>query len=164
VRGAGAEEGEIVSDRSAINVVLVAVVAVAAVGLVSGIESTTRDTRARPEPATYFDPRPADSRSYRDMRERDYGANAELGGMWFETIRTAEKADEAAGRARRAWVGAPPTIPHPAHQHEAPACLACHRHGAKVAGKVATPTTHPERASCLQCHVVAADPRGKGVP
>lgn len=146
------------------NVVLVAAIAVGVVGLISGIEGTSRDTRSRPAPAPYAGPRPADSRSYRDMSERDYGANAELGKTWFETIRTSEKADEAAGNARRAWVGAPPTIPHPAHQHEVPACLACHRHGAKVAGKDARPTTHPERASCLQCHVVAADPRGQGVP
>lgn len=46
----------------------------------------------------------------------------------------------------RAWVGAPPTIPHPLHMREQ--CASCHG----VQGRPGLQTTHPERSSCLQCH------------
>ncbi len=56
---------------------------------------------------------------------------------------------------RRAFEGAPPTVPHPVDQAGFPACLTCHREGMDVAGRMAPATSHPERGNCLQCHVVS---------
>ena len=47
----------------------------------------------------------------------------------------------------RAWTGAPPLVPHDTAMRSN--CLACHG----PAGDEGLRTTHPERQSCLQCHV-----------
>jgi cytochrome c-type protein NapB len=155
---------------------IIATIAIAAgtVGLISGVEGTGRDhTRAgAPAGAPSSAARPAEARSYRDMQERAYGPNAALPAAWLRAIRAAPdlrapvaqtEADRAAARARRAgrraYDGAPPVIPHPVDQDAAPACATCHEHGAVVAGLVAPVMSHARRESCLQCHVVAADPR-----
>ncbi len=51
---------------------------------------------------------------------------------------------------QRAWMGAPPTIPHSLAMRSN--CLSCH-------GRTGPPgmrTSHPERTSCLQCHAPSA--------
>ncbi len=59
--------------------------------------------------------------------------------------------------SRRAYPGAPPTIPHPLTSQELRegSCGSCHAIGGYVArfAAYAPPTPHPEMASCLQCHV-----------
>lgn len=64
----------------------------------------------------------------------------------------------AARASRRAYDGAPPTIPHSIDQLGAPACLACHDHGMRVFDKTAPPIGHQAYASCLQCHAMADSP------
>lgn len=64
----------------------------------------------------------------------------------------------AARASRRAYDGAPPTIPHAVDEVGAPACLACHDHGMRVFDKTAPPIGHSAYASCLQCHAVAGSP------
>lgn len=82
----------------------------------------------------------------------------------------ARRADALARRAlRRAYDGAPPTVPHPVDQGAFPACLNCHRSGMDVAGRVAPAMPHGDLGSCLQCHVVserpmAGEPVGGGPP
>jgi nitrate reductase (cytochrome), electron transfer subunit len=150
-------------------VVLIASIAIAAVGLISGVEGTTRHV-TRAQPIADSTARTDDSRSYRDMQARDYGPNGRLPPSWFETIQRppdllapvvqtdAERAGALELRAgRRAFDGAPPTIPHPVDQYATPACIACHETGARVGGLVAPKMSHARRDSCLQCHVVAAD-------
>ena len=51
---------------------------------------------------------------------------------------------------RRAWAGAPPTIPHATLMRSA--CLTCHG----PAGHRGIRTSHPERLSCQQCHAPSA--------
>jgi nitrate reductase (cytochrome), electron transfer subunit len=157
---------------------IIATIAIAAgtVGLISGVEGTGRDHARDGAPAAADAPPsaagPAEARSYRDMQERAYGPNAALPAAWLRAIRAAPdlrapvaqtEADRAAARARRAarraYDGAPPVIPHPVDQAAAPACATCHEHGAVVAGLVAPVMSHAPRESCLQCHLVAADPR-----
>ncbi|RJO70431.1 MAG: hypothetical protein C4523_05295 [Myxococcales bacterium] len=53
----------------------------------------------------------------------------------------------AYGRGSRAWIGAPPVIPHPSWMRSN--CLGCHGPG----GKAGLRTPHPQRVSCQQCHV-----------
>jgi nitrate reductase (cytochrome), electron transfer subunit len=51
---------------------------------------------------------------------------------------------------QRAWQGAPPTIPHSTSMRSN--CRACHGPG----GRAGLRSTHPQRASCLQCHALDA--------
>jgi nitrate reductase (cytochrome), electron transfer subunit len=51
----------------------------------------------------------------------------------------------------RAWMGAPPTIPHSTLMRSE--CLACHGPG----GRAGLRSSHPQRASCLQCHATDAE-------
>jgi cytochrome c-type protein NapB len=50
----------------------------------------------------------------------------------------------------RAYVGAPPLVPHPTLMRSN--CLACHG----PFGLPALQNSHPERRNCLQCHAVSA--------
>lgn len=50
----------------------------------------------------------------------------------------------------RAWIGAPPTVPHPTWMRQN--CDSCHG----VAGRYGLRTPHPERQSCEQCHAPSA--------
>jgi cytochrome c-type protein NapB len=54
---------------------------------------------------------------------------------------------------RRAYDGAPPTVPHPIDQFSAAACVACHRDGIKVGDRVASKMSHGFLSNCTQCHV-----------
>jgi cytochrome c-type protein NapB len=64
----------------------------------------------------------------------------------------------SAGQGSRAWVGAPPTIPHPTFMREQ--CASCHGPG----GLAGLRTPHPQRGSCEQCHVSAAELNPSGGP
>src|SRR5690606_8461008 len=66
-----------------------------------------------------------------------------------------------ARRARRAYDGAPPTVPHPVHPRGYPACLSCHETGMSLEGRVAPALSHPPMSNCLQCHAVE-DPSAPG--
>ena len=75
----------------------------------------------------------------------------------------ASKADDLAARAsRRAFDGAPPTIPHAIVQDGAAECLACHEDGLRLRGLLAPPVSHATYASCTQCHVVMDGPAPGG--
>ncbi len=55
--------------------------------------------------------------------------------------------------ARRAYEGAPPTIPHPVSQGGARECLICHGSSASI-GEVSAPViSHKAYTVCTQCHV-----------
>jgi len=53
---------------------------------------------------------------------------------------------------RRAFDGAPPTIPHRIDQRSANSCLACHGQGLKIDGILAPVMSHPTYRNCTQCH------------
>lgn len=54
----------------------------------------------------------------------------------------------------RAWVGAPPLIPHKTLMREN--CLSCHG----LAGRPGMRSTHPGRGNCQQCHAGSAEHDG----
>lgn len=55
---------------------------------------------------------------------------------------------------RRAFDGAPPTVPHPVAQDSSASCLACHGQGLQVKDRFASKISHPTYGgSCTQCHV-----------
>lgn len=160
------------SERRGLELVAVAAVTIAAVGLISGVEGSRREVAAS-QRADADAPQAVEARSYRDMRTRSYGPNAALPAAWWaelarhdqpaEPPRAATTGERAAALTvrdqRRAYEGAPPTIPHAVDQLAVPACLLCHDTGRTLAGKLAPPMSHTIHASCLQCHVVDADPR-----
>ncbi len=57
---------------------------------------------------------------------------------------------------RRAFNGAPPTIPHDTRGLEPRACLACHGNALKIGDRVAKDLPHPYLANCTQCHAASA--------
>jgi len=54
-------------------------------------------------------------------------------------------------RGQRAWMGAPPTVPHTTLMRDN--CLSCH--GPMGASPIQT--THPWRVNCLQCHAPSSE-------
>ena len=64
----------------------------------------------------------------------------------------------AARAARRAYDGAPPTVPHPIRQGGSAECLACHEDGLRIRGATAPAMPHDLHSSCTQCHVAATSP------
>lgn len=144
--------------------------AAAAVGFLTG----TRPPEVPPAPGRALPPGQsvAAMPTYRGLRDAARGPNAQVHAAEFARLQAEvasaplneESLLEASvrRRARRAYDGAPPTIPHPAGQQLMPACLACHEHGAYVDGRLARAMSHPRSDSCLQCHVVAIDPRPSG--
>lgn len=54
---------------------------------------------------------------------------------------------------RRAYDGAPPTVPHPVIQTGWPDCIICHKEGLKIRSHVAPQMSHRELTNCSQCHV-----------
>lgn len=110
--------------------------------------------------------------AYGDLRRGDFRANANLyagaaevlTGALPDPLAPVELTDEERARAvaarstRRAYDGAPPTIPHAVSQGEPTGCLVCHERGAVIAGKVAPAISHARYTSCLQCHVVSDAP------
>lgn len=158
-----------------VHIAIVAVAfGVATIGLVSGVRGTGRDVGSYAAASARPAAEPARARSYRDMRETAYGPNAALPASWWHALRrpdvfapvvqTAVDRDAALARraARRAFEGAPPIIPHEIDQLAIPACLTCHERGAVIAGLTAPAMSHRVMGSCVQCHAVAAEPRGAG--
>jgi cytochrome c-type protein NapB len=154
----------------AVNVALAMALGVAAVGYAVGIRPAQVKSPPAPEPVASLSGA-IPGQSYLDWRARQRGPNAvvrsDLGSLRSAlpavsdpVTRTPQQHEEAlATRASlRAYDGAPPVVPHPIDEQNAGACLACHRDGLVVEGRVARAISHPLYANCTQCHVTA-EPR-----
>jgi cytochrome c-type protein NapB len=156
-------------NSRALHIGAAAVIATSVIGFLSG----TREPGAplaseQPAEARSGDPAP----SYGELRDMRRGPNAGMYEGAFDALRAAQprpsdpviqtaeqKREVIAARAeRRAYDGAPPTIPHDITQRGFPDCLACHEKGARIAGKRAPVMSHPRYDSCPQCHVPANAP------
>lgn len=161
-------------DARALHVAAAVVVFGAAAGFFSGIRGTAADAAAIRNVAASARPSAsvvASARSYGDERLHRYGVNAALYDGVFEkmalvdvnapVVKTDADREAALAKraARRAYDGAPPTIPHRISQMGPPDCTACHQTGLKIGELVAPKLSHPVYASCTQCHVVKTDPR-----
>jgi len=146
----------------------------AAAGFVSGIRGTAADTASLRNIATSARPltfAAASARGYKDEREHRYGPNSAVYEGVFDKLAIVDvnapvvqtEADRAAALAkrasRRAYDGAPPTIPHRIIQMGPPDCTACHATGLKIGQLVAPKMSHQLYSNCTQCHAVMADPR-----
>jgi cytochrome c-type protein NapB len=143
-----------------------AVLAVAAIGLVTGMEPNTYRAKRPPvrEQAISTDIPPA--RTHAELERRPWGSGPDRSG-WLDSLKIAAAAAKPppsdlettlaqavrARSLRRAFDGAPPTVPHPIRASGAAECLACHADGFQLGGRRASPVPHERYASCTQCHV-----------
>jgi cytochrome c-type protein NapB len=157
-----------------LHVGLAGVVALTLAGFLAGVRENKRAAEdLRDAPGAPSVEAEAEARSYADMRAAPHGPNArlydgafaELSGAHPDPLAPVVQSDEDrratldARARRRAYDGAPPTIPHRIDQMAHPDCLGCHENGARVADRVAPRMSHERHDSCTQCHVVGADPR-----
>jgi len=148
---------------------LAMIVAVALIGFVVGLRQGVPSY----EPAAFATrtaeidhARAVPSMTYAEFDRREHGPNR----GWRSTLASLEQpavdifaavhfdddARQAALEARtkrRAFDGAPPTVPHPIDQMTATACMVCHTDGLFVGEIWAPPMSHEFMANCTQCHV-----------
>lgn len=159
-------------DRRAWLVIGAAVVTVAAAGFMGGAHPY------RPPPAPGIEPVASGSAanapvpSYGDLAGSRRGPNEGMYVAAFDQLAPGllpaperpatedeRRATIEARRARRAFDGAPPQIPHAIDQQRFPSCLTCHESGALLAGRRAPVMSHQRMDNCVQCHVVAEAPK-----
>jgi nitrate reductase (cytochrome), electron transfer subunit len=153
-----------------LQVVATCAIAAAFAGYFAGLRPPERHVDPRPPHATASAGR---APSYQELRELRRGPNGTMydgavGVLAHSGLGSFDPATQPGPDAetlrslrasRRAYEGAPPTIPHAIEQRGHPDCLSCHEHGARIAGHIAPRPTHAFYQSCTQCHVVSSDPR-----
>ena len=164
--------GQATANR-AIHLFLVAVIGIAFVGFFVGIRQGTPVSEP-PEPERADRPRDPEAipaTSYVDFDRRTHGPNRD----WSSVLGDLEQPDvdffampqrtEAERRAvlaaraeRRAYKGAPPTVPHPVDQMSAASCMACHGEGLQIGEVRASRMSHDFMTNCTQCHVEQQSP------
>lgn len=140
---------------------LVGVIAVAAVGFVVGIRPMPRPKLIdRPFVTTGAEQESVPGQRYDELRLRRHGANSEVSSPMVPVPPSEASAPTAAAKRaalnarkqRRAFVGAPPVIPHEVDAIDSGACLACHAEGVVVGDVIAPPLSHEPYSQCNQCH------------
>ncbi|MFT4541728.1 MAG: cytochrome c-type protein NapB [Planctomycetota bacterium] len=164
------ERLEVTGER-VLHVVYVVAIAAAVLGLYFGIRYDPIDVQAQPKPA--FKPASIASKGvrpaldYKDIQRGYLGPNAEwethlpapraLTEQWTLVSlgdRQTKLRDLSEREKRRAYNGAPPTIPHRIDPLDVASCTACHGPDGMIVGDVvARPMPHEAYASCTQCHV-----------
>lgn len=165
------------SHKSILAVVLMVVGIVSVSGFFMGMRQSTRasrdDSHWRSAPQALGDGQAVypEAPLYKDIPTAAWKANKdwknELANLPHEKMdRTAREVmshDERAAAlsdriGRRAFDGAPPTIPHAINYRDVRSCSACHSQDANVlvAGKRVPAMSHPYFANCTQCHAPAA--------
>ena len=137
------------------------------VGFVPAVPGWERQIVQVIEPALDDRPMPA----YHAMQGKERGPNAHYitdiarlqsyrPGLTDPVVNTeADKAATLALRAsRRAYAGAPPTIPHPVDANISTNCLVCHGNGVQVDGRIAPKMSHQAFTNCTQCHAQEGTP------
>lgn len=149
-------------SQGLLSCLLVVVIAVSLVGFLTGTSTSpppVSPVTAQP-PERGEEPKVAPARSYREMRMSPPGT---VGSGWPKPAATPSPAlkltqetlDEALRRrqSRRAYDGAPPTIPHHVKQSAAAECMACHGEGLRLGKLQASIIPHDNFTNCTQCHV-----------
>lgn len=160
-----------------VNVALAVVVGLAIVGYMIGTHPVSRPVLEGSLATVSSAADAVPGQTYLELRTRRFGPNAKvrsdlrelhaaLPAVSAPVVRTEEQHAEAlaARLERRAFEGAPPVVPHPIDEQSAAACLACHRDGVVVEGRVARVMSHQAYASCTQCHVTAEPRFAKPTP
>ena len=66
----------------------------------------------------------------------------------------------AVRETRRAYAGAPPTVPHPVDQVQSASCLACHGTPTRIGPRDVPQMSHAPHSQCIQCHAPSGGPGG----
>ena len=66
----------------------------------------------------------------------------------------------AVRETRRAYAGAPPTVPHPVDQVRSASCLACHGQPTRIGLRDVPQMSHAPHSQCIQCHAPSGGPGG----
>lgn len=152
-----------------------AVIGIATTGYFIGLKSPMTANNDRPSPAAtamHAGPHPQGpdavipATDYADMpfvrKHPGEERTTQLASLRQETVDSSTKieisetdklASLARREARRAFNGAPPTVPHSIDQLGADACMACHGEGLRSETLRAGKMSHPFLANCTQCHV-----------
>lgn len=159
-------------SSESINIGLAVVISVAFVGFAIGTSPMqNRESPFSLTPAAEAAGEVPAARTYGELRARgpvhpqdawtsDAAAlTAGLPSRGDAAVPTGDRIASLAARAeRRAFDGAPPTIPHPIRQGATAECLACHDGGARLRGRTASAMSHGPLVNCTQCHVVSEAP------
>jgi len=161
------EQGDTV--RRATQMFLVGVIGVSFVGLVVGLRQGV-PSYAPPDfeqlRGDVEDGASVPAMTYREFDRREYGPNrdwrntlADLAQPAIDLSAPVQVGDEEraqwlrARASRRAFDGAPPTVPHPVDADSSTSCVACHGEGLNLRGIHAPKVSHAFMPNCLQCHV-----------
>ena len=154
---------------------LAVLVGAAVVGFFVGVGQNRAETAFLGVPrATLRTPDVLPSMEYREVSAQTFGPNAHfrntLDGLAGRPAPgpgqdiDARLDSLAARTARRAYNGAPPTVPHPIDQLSSASCLACHGEGLRIGDVVAHKMPHENYASCTQCHAPEDTGRFEDIP
>lgn len=150
------EEGP---SQGLLSLFVVVVFAVSLVGFITGMDTTVKPTEeVTAAPSGVREREVPTARSYSELRSAPPGTPGEAWPTPESSLPpgiTQETLDQALQRRqqRRAYDGAPPTIPHHVRQSSAAECMACHGEGLKLGRLVATEVPHDGFTNCTQCHV-----------
>ncbi len=159
-----------VGEARLVHIAAAVAVAVAAVGLVTSYRSEPVRWRLRVRPAQtaaglpraphYSEARVRHSENRLRHADNLVGLGVPVAASDDAGVVSAEmRAAALVARARRrAYDGAPPTIPHPIAQRDWPNCATCHAQGMRLGAQTAPAMSHPPYGSCVQCHVVSEGP------
>ncbi len=159
-------------------VVALTIVAVALVGLVVGLGSARPFWS--PPPLARLDPGPTTAlpaARYLEMDGKTRGPNRGYASALSTLapsatipsempVQTDEQRQDALARraSRRAYHGAPPTIPHPVDSNDVTSCFVCHGQGQMIGSVIAPRISHERFTNCTQCHAQAATVTPGAVP
>jgi len=175
------ERVEVRGER-VLHVVYVLAIAAATLGLYFGMRYHPLDLQQHPrltlEPASAASSGVRLATAYADIQRGNLGPNAdwksqlpaprdpaELWKLVQLGDQQAKLSDLTKRAQRRAFNGAPPTIPHRIEPLDVFSCTACHGpQGMSVGDVVARPMPHEAYASCTQCHVPERSASGDEQP
>ncbi len=155
----------------ALTLFLTGVVAIALVGFVVGVSHPVSvPTAGSSSPSALESSEGLPSVTYSELRQHPIGPNRDFQ-SWPVAFATADSLSTeprpvtAASKRlalderseRRAFNGAPPTIPHAVDATSSAACLGCHGGGAVIGDRVARPIPHAAFENCQQCHAAELD-------
>jgi len=157
------------ASRGLLYCFVLVVFAVSAVGFMTGTNVRAEHLRREKTqiPESPVGGKVATARSYRQMRDTPRGQ----GSGWEEAVNIAARQPPLPAKpglsldlvlhsrqTRRAYDGAPPTIPHFVQQNSAAECMACHAEGLRLGERQARVIPHGALTNCVQCHVPETAP------
>ena len=158
----------------ATSIVLLVVVTASVSGFFMGLRQTVSDTKdvhvmelATVDDGSHavsFDSHPAATAqavTYAELSGTRRGPNADWENSFSKLrsdladlpVEVDVEAQRARRRSRRAYEGAPPTVPHPVQQGDSTSCLLCHQQATRIGDRIAPALSHEPYTSCTQCHV-----------